>query len=123
MDSMTQWIALLACSAAAALAAGWLGRLHYGRRIADLNARIERADKARAHASELLLQARRQIEGLQKDLVMSRRSRPAAAPPPAPAAAPGAASKRPVLHDDHEDPQDTRIMPTHGFAETLPFEP
>lgn len=127
MDSMNQWLALLACGTAAALVAAWLSRRHYAPQVRDLAARIDRADKARAHANELLLQARRQIEGLQKDLVASRRSRHSTAasrpaPPPAvPAAAPSAGPSRALRQDD--DQQDTRIMPPPGFAETMPFEP
>jgi hypothetical protein len=81
-------------------------------RLRDANARIERALNARAHANDLLVQARRQVEKLQKELALARRERPAAVrPPPAPTLPAQAADD-----DEHE-------RPAHGFAPTMPFKP
>lgn len=125
--SFAEAIALLGAALVGAAVAALLVHLQVRRRLQEMQTRAERAEKSRVHANELLLQARKQIEQLQKDVVMSRRIRPPApahggeAKAAAPAAEP-AAARRPLLSDD--DPSgDTRVMPSHGFAETMPFTP
>ena len=49
--------------------ATWLGCwLWYGRKISTLNHRLQKSDKARQFSSQQTLQARKQLEALQKDL-------------------------------------------------------
>ena len=67
MDT-TQWL-IFATGGCAIAAATWLGaRWWYGRRLDALNLRLQKVDKARQFSSQQTLQARRQVEALQKDL-------------------------------------------------------
>jgi hypothetical protein len=107
MSSTTLWAALGAALAGAGVAFA-LARAFYGALLRDANAKTERALRAKAQANELLLQARRHAELMQKELVQTRRQRPAAARPiVAPLPVPEA------VHDDEP--------PATGFAATMPF--
>jgi hypothetical protein len=54
-------------------------RMMYGNKINEMAARLDKVEKSRTRTNEMLLQARRQTENLQKELVQARRgSRPAA---------------------------------------------
>ena len=67
MDT-NQWL-ILAAGGCAIAAATWLGaRWWYGRQLSALNARLQKVEKARQFSSQQTLQARRQVEALQKDL-------------------------------------------------------
>jgi hypothetical protein len=60
----------------------------FGRRSKELLERLDKADKSRARTNDMLMQARRQAEALQKEMLSVRSARPAApAAPPSPAAA------------------------------------
>jgi hypothetical protein len=97
--TLTQLL-LIACGAATG---GLLGvaamQMLVGGRMKTLQARLDKVEKARAQTNDMLMQARRQAEGLQKEVLALRR--PVAAPQPMPAAvapaavAPQAARPRP----------------------------
>ena len=59
----------------------------FGRRSKELLERLDKADKSRARTNDMLMQARRQAEALQKEMLTTRPNRPAA-PVAAPAAKP-----------------------------------
>jgi hypothetical protein len=67
MDT-SQWL-IFATGGCAIAGATWLGaRWWYGRQLDALNLRLQKVDKARQFSSQQTLQARRQVEALQKDL-------------------------------------------------------
>jgi len=67
MDT-SQWL-IFATGGCAIAAATWLAaRWWYGRQLDALNLRLQKVDKARQFSSQQTLQARRQVEALQKDL-------------------------------------------------------
>jgi DNA polymerase III gamma/tau subunit len=84
---------LAAAAASGAGLAALLMHLLHGQQLKRLYAKLEKADKSRAHTNEMLMQARRQAEGLQKELLMARRpvAMPEAAKP-----APKAEAAKPV---------------------------
>lgn len=74
---------LLVCTACFSAAVAFLcSRFFYSAHIRELLARLERANKARVHTNDMLIQARRQAETLQQELVHARRPRAVAAAAP-----------------------------------------
>jgi hypothetical protein len=116
MNFTTLLLLLFTASALAALS--WWGcAWWYGRKLSDLQHRLE---KTRAAAAQTASANRNQISQLQKELA----DRPAgakAAPRASPdaAAAEAAARKRALLEDDSFDK--TIRLPAHGFADTQPM--
>jgi len=108
-------------SVAATLCGGvWFGcRWWYRRRLAALTLHLEKVDRARQHAIQQGLQARKQVEKLQKEMSEIRR------------ASSHAALQRgrerqleAVLGNATPDPtevSDAPAAPPHGFADTLPM--
>jgi hypothetical protein len=66
-------LVLLCAAAASAALALVAAHFFYGARMRELYTRLEKADKARAHTNDMLMQARRQAEALQKELLQARR--------------------------------------------------
>jgi hypothetical protein len=82
----------------------------FSARMRDLNARLEKTDKARAHINDMLMQARRQAENLQKELLEARRTRG------------GVHVTKGRLAIPEDEPQGTVIQgPPGGFAPTQPM--
>jgi F0F1-type ATP synthase membrane subunit b/b' len=63
-------------------------RMMYGNKLGEMAARLDKVEKSRTRTNEMLLQARRQTETLQKELVQARRGSRPAAPEAKTAAAP-----------------------------------
>lgn len=108
---------LLLCTASALAALSWWGcAWWYGRKLADLQHRLE---KTRAAAAQTASANRNQISQLQKELA----ERPAGAKTQRAArddaVAEAAARKRALLEDDSFDK--TIRLPAHGFADTQPM--
>jgi F0F1-type ATP synthase membrane subunit b/b' len=76
MNDISSLIALVGAGAAllGAVAAFLASKAILGRRLGDLTARLEKADRDRLQANELLQQAKRQIEVLNKDVEEARRA-------------------------------------------------
>ncbi len=101
----------------------------YGRKLAASAERLEKSEKARQFSAQQTLQARKQIEKLQRDLAALQRARAeaeaaharernlrevlAAAAPPAPAPRPTAAP------GGLDDPATATLV--NGFADTMPM--
>ena len=116
METISLPMATVIAVAAFALGAGLcfvLMHMRYGGLMHEATLRIDRAMKARHQANELLLQARRQIELLNKEVELARRLR--AAPKPAPA------EVAPSLSDD-DAPTLVMKRTANGFADTQPYE-
>ncbi len=119
MNAMLLLMAGFAALASAALGA-LAGRWWYGRRIAELLARLDKLERARQVAGQHSSQARRQIEQLQKDLAEQHRARAEAR----------SARKRELSQslDAAEqrtlrlDPAERPSLPAHGFADTQPLQ-
>ena len=117
MDSISLPVAALVAVGALALGAGLcfvLMHMRYSNLMHEAALRIDRAMKARHQANELLLQARRQIELLNKEVELARRLRATPRPAPEPPA-------RPVIDDDA--PTLVLKRTADGFADTLPYVP
>jgi hypothetical protein len=117
METISLPIAALIAVTAFALGAGLcfvLMHMRYGGLMHEATQRTDRAMKARHQANELLLQARRQIELLNKEVELARRLR--AAPKPAPA------EVAPTLADD-DAPTLVMKRTANGFADTQPYMP
>jgi hypothetical protein len=110
LTSVTLFAALLAALVGAGLAYA-LTRSAYAAKLRDADARLERMQKGRIQANDLLLQARRQTEMLRKELEIARRLR-------APAALPAA---EPPTAAAEEAPVGPISRPASGFADTLPL--
>jgi hypothetical protein len=92
----TQLTLILAVAGALAAAAGItfvVMRMMYGNKINEMAARLDKVEKSRTRTNEMLLQARRQTENLQKELVQARRGSRPAAPEAKPASAPKESGK------------------------------
>jgi hypothetical protein len=99
-------------------------RLWHGRRLRELLARLDKADRARQAASQQAQQARKQIEQLQKELAAQHKAR---------AEAVSARKRSEHLTQTLREPERTPIasglilgsdapsQPAHGFADTMPF--
>ena len=112
MDPITLPIVALVAIGALLLGAGLcfvVMHTRYGERMHEAALRIDRAAKARQQANELLLQARRQIELLNKEVELARRFRVAAPPEPAALVAP-------------DEPATVVMQRPAGFADTLPYQ-
>ncbi len=117
---------LLVCTASALAALSWWGcAWWYGRKLADLQHRLE---KTRAAAAQTASANRNQISQLQKELAerpplskaqRSARDEAAAAAAAAKASADAAARKQALFDDDSFDK--TIRLPAHGFADTQPM--
>jgi hypothetical protein len=68
MMDLRHWLMLALAAVLGAVATWLLCHWWYGRRIASLTARLGKSDKARLFSAQQTLQARKQIEALQKDL-------------------------------------------------------
>jgi len=93
----------ITCLGAIGLCAATAGACHwwYGRRLSAMADRLDKLDKARQFSQQQTLQARKQIEKLQKDLAAPRgTTHPDAAARPRTPAAPGlsATPKGPGRH-------------------------
>ena len=124
MDSISLPVAALVAVAALVLGAGLcfvLMHMRCSNLMHEAALRIDRAMRARHQANELLLQARRQIELLNKEVELlnkevelARRLRATPRPAPEPPA-------RPVIDDDA--PTLVLKRTADGFADTLPYVP
>jgi hypothetical protein len=95
----------------------------HGRRVRALMLRMEKSDRARQAAGQQAQQARKQVEQLQKELAAQHKARAQAV-----SARKRSLQLEQVLHEprplasspllDMEPPS----MPTHGFADTMPFQ-
>ena len=74
MNSLSLSSILLGFAVGLALSFG-VARLHYEMRLAPMRKRCEQLSGAHAQTSEMLLQARRQAESLQKELELARHQR------------------------------------------------
>jgi hypothetical protein len=99
--------------------ATWLGCwLWYGRKMEALNHRLQKSEKARHFSSQQTLQARKQLEALQKDLAAQNA-----------AMAKAQVSQQRTRHLEEalkasaiaELDADGPARPTHGFADTQPL--
>lgn len=119
MNAMT--IILLILTATALTALTWWGcTWWYGRKLAELQGRLE---KTRQTAAQSTAQTRRQIAQLQKELAErpaapQRKVRDEAAE--AAQAAAAAAARRQTLEESLDTPTPSRL-PSHGFADTQPM--
>jgi hypothetical protein len=103
-------------------------RVMYGNKLGEMAARLDKVEKSRARTNEMLLQARRQTESLQKELVQSRRiprggeAKTDAAPqPPAKTEAQLEALRRAKELMDEGDEAAAAKQAASGFAETQPL--
>jgi len=117
MDTSQWLIVATACSGVAA--ATWFGaKWWYGRRLRALELRLQKIDKARQFAGQQALQARRQVEALQKDLAAQNEVL---------ARAQLATQRSRHLEDalraaSVAEPSGAMpLAPAHGFADTLPL--
>ena len=101
----------------------------YGRKLAASAQRLEKSEKARQFSAQQTLQARKQIETLQKDLALLQRGRAEAEAAQArernlrevlAAAAPPTPSPRQAAAPDRLDDPATATL-VNGFADTLPM--
>ena len=96
----------------------WQSHPQYGRQLRALNLRLQKIDKARQFSGQQLLQARRQVEALQKDLAAQNEVL---------ARAQLATQRSRHLEDalraaSTAEPSGAMpLAPAHGFADTLPL--
>ena len=100
--------------------ATWIGCwLWYGRKIETLNHRLQKSEKARHFSSQQTLQARKQLEALQKDLAAQNA-----------ALAKAQVGKQRNRHLEESlkasavaelESGDNIARPAHGFADTQPL--
>lgn len=119
MNTMTLFFLL--CTATALTALTWWGAAWwYGRKVSELQGKLDKTRKAAAQATAA---TRRQISQLQKELAARMnpgKDKGSAAPTPErDAAADLAARKQALLDDDTFDR--TIRLPAHGFADTQPL--
>ena len=121
-------LTLILAVAGAVLASGVVTflvmRTVYGSRMGEISARLDKVEKSRARSNEMLMQARRQTETLQKELVQLRRPR-GSAPDTAEAQAKldaqaEALRRAKELMDEGDKTIVLNQRPTH-FAETQPL--
>lgn len=94
----------------------------FGRRLRAGEARLDKVDKARQFAAQQASQARRQIEGLQKELAELRlNARNLGARVPAVAASSAAPAADDFL--PHANPAPDPEPPPDGFADTQLLQP
>lgn len=94
--TLTQTLIIAGAALGGALLAGLAGQIVIGGRLKGLQARLDKSEKARAQTNDMLMQARRQAEGLQKELLALRKpAAPVAPQPAAPAAAQPVAPAKP----------------------------
>ena len=117
----TRYLLILATGCVLVCATTWFAsHWWYGRKIEALNIRLQKGEKARQFSSQQTLQARKQIEALQKDLAAQHK-----------AMAQGAQVERQRsrhLEDvlkaasvAEDDPDRKPLRPANGFADTQPM--
>jgi hypothetical protein len=107
----------ITCLGAIGLCAATAGACHwwYGRRLSAMADRLDKLDKARQFSQQQTLQARKQIEKLQKDLAAPRgTTHPDAAARPRTPDAQAAVAAALAAGDQRSQ------APVHGFADTEP---
>jgi hypothetical protein len=104
------------------LAGATLGACHwrYGRRLRSVIERMQRLDAARQAAGERALQARRQVELLQRELAEHHKARAQAATRRRAPADPAPSNKVGVARVDIPV-ESLPSLPANGFAETQPM--
>ncbi|HEX7438710.1 MAG TPA: hypothetical protein VF319_01320 [Caldimonas sp.] len=118
MDTRHWLILALACSLVSA-ATGLGFRWWYGRKIQALNLRLQKSDKARQFSSQQTMQARRQVEALQKDLAAQQEAMAQAQIAKQRTRHLEEALK--AAHDAAPDTDSMPLRPAHGFADTQPM--
>jgi hypothetical protein len=117
----TSWWVLAATAALPAAAVWCVDRWRHGRQRAALMAHLDKTERARQFAVQQALQARKQVEKLQKELSEHRRAASQSTAQREKTrqlqAAPDAAPEPAVVPEDTAAP----APPTHGFADTLPM--
>ncbi len=112
---------LLVTSAVSCAVTGAAGRWWYQRKLTAAAQRFEKIDKARQFSAQQTLQARKQIEKLQKDLATFQR---------ASADAEKARAREKMLHEvltaavppaSTNIPEVRQTVSVNGFADTLPM--
>lgn len=115
MDTRHWLILALACSLVST-ATGFGFRWWYGRKIQALHHRLQKSDKARQFSSQQTMQARRQVEALQKDLAAQQETMAKAQ-----IAKPRARYLEEALkaaHNAAPDSDSMALRPSPGFADT-----
>ncbi len=118
MDTMT-WIAVVGVSALLCVGAWAATRWWYRRQLAATAQRFDKVERAREFAIQQTLQARKQIEKLQKENAELRRLTSQAE-----AERVKARRLEATLRADAQvaaGPVERSALPTHGFADTLPM--
>jgi septal ring factor EnvC (AmiA/AmiB activator) len=114
------WV--LAAMAAVVGAAAWAAsHVWHRRRLAALSLRLEKMDRARQAAHQQVLQLRKQIEKLQKDLVDSRRALSLAAAHREKSRQREAVLRAGNLVTLHDVANETGTRPARGFEDTMPM--
>jgi hypothetical protein len=106
-------LAGLSISTVTGLACGWW----YRRKLAALSHRLHKSDKARLFAAQQTLQARRQVEALQKDMAVQQQ-----------AMAEAQVARQRTRHMEEAlravaeaEEAALALRPNHGFADTQPM--
>ncbi|MBE7417989.1 MAG: hypothetical protein HS128_09560 [Ideonella sp.] len=123
--SLSSALLVVACTAGGAGVAWLATTMHFRLKLAEIGAQFELAERAKAQAQELALQARRQVEQLQQALSEAKRdgSASAAAHSARAAAAAAAAAKAKAREQVLRQlaTADADHGEAHGFADTLPL--
>jgi hypothetical protein len=114
---ISHWLPLSLSSSVASVATLLACRWWYQRKLGTLSQRLHKSDKARLFSAQQTLQARRQIEALQKDMEVQKQAM---------AEAQGARQRSRHMEEAlkavaEAEEASLAPRPNHGFADTQPM--
>ncbi|CAN5920235.1 hypothetical protein BH11PSE8_BH11PSE8_46510 [soil metagenome] len=118
MDT-TLWLIFIGCALALCATTGGGCHWWYGRKLQRMATQLEKADRAKEFSAQQTLQARRQIERLQKELASALQRLSALSPPsPVDRLAEALRAGDAAIPERSEG---RRPLPVNGFADTEPM--
>jgi hypothetical protein len=118
----TRQLLIFAAGIAGACAATWLlCHWWYGRRVEAANQRLQKVEKARLFSIQQTLQARKQVEALQKDLSAQQEAMAQAQVERQRSRHLEEAMRLAAVADAQVEAETVASRPSHGFADTQPM--